>query len=87
MATTSRHYKGKICHTHLLRRTYRLGRQVRHETLGNISHLPAPLIEIIRRSLAGETFLPLSDAFQIQQSWPHGHVQAVLGTIRQLGLD
>jgi len=87
VATTSRHYKGKIYHTHLLRRTYRVGSQVRHETLGNISHLPAPLIEIIRRSLAGETFLPLTDAFQIQQSWPHGHVQAVLGTIRQLGLD
>ena len=87
VATTERKYKGKVYRTHLLRRTFRVGRQVKHETLGNISHLPDSLIDIIRRSLAGETFLPASDAFQIQQSLPHGHVQAVLGTIRQLGLE
>lgn len=87
VATTSRQYKDQVYHTHLLRRTYRVGSEVRHETLGNISHLPEPLIEIIRRSLAGETFVPVTDAFQIQQSLPHGHVQAVLGTIRQLGLE
>lgn len=87
VATTSRQYKGKIYRTHLLRRTYRVGSQVKHETLGNISHLPGPLVEIIRRSLAGESFVPASEAFQIQQSLPHGHVQAVLGSIRQLGLE
>jgi len=87
VATTSRQYKGKTYHTHLLRRTFRVGSQVKHETLGNISHLPAALIEIIRRSLAGESFVPVTDAFQIQQSLPHGHVHAVLGTIRQLGLE
>jgi len=87
VATTERHYKGKTYRTHLLRRTFRVGHQVKHETLGNISHLPESLIDIIRRSLAGETFLPATDAFEIQQSLPHGHVQAVLGTIRRLGLD
>lgn len=87
VATTSRLYKGKLYHSHLLRRTFRVGSQVRHETLGNLSHLPAQLIELIRRSLAGETFLPASQAFRIQRSLPHGHVQAVLGSIRQLGLD
>ena len=87
VATTQRNYKGKIYQTHLLRRTFRVGRQVKHETLGNISHLPDSLIDIIRRFLAGETFLPVAEAFEIQQSLPHGHVQAVLGTIRQLGLD
>ncbi len=87
VATTQRNYKGKLYQTHLLRRTFRVGHQVKHETLGNISHLPDSLIDIIRRSLAGETFLPAADAFEIQQSLPHGHVQAVLGTIRQLGLD
>jgi transposase len=87
VATTERHYKGKTYHTHLLRRTFRVGKQVKHETLGNISHLPDALIDIIRRALAGETFVPASEAFEIQQSLPHGHVQAVLGTIRQLGLD
>lgn len=87
VATTQRNYKGKVYQTHLLRRTFRVGHQVKHETLGNISHLPDSLIDIIRRSLAGETFLPVAEAFEIQQSLPHGHVQAVLGTIRQLGLD
>jgi transposase len=87
VATTSRKYKGKVYRTHLLRRTFRVGRQVKHETLGNISHLADSLIDIIRRSLAGETFLPASEAFEIQQSLPHGHVEAVLGTIRQLGLE
>jgi transposase len=87
VATTSRLYKGKLYQSHLLRRTFRAGSQVRHETLGNISHLPPHLIDLIRRSLAGETFLPASDAFRIQRSLPHGHVQAVLGTIRKLRLD
>jgi transposase len=87
VATTSRQYKGKTYRTHLLRRTYRVGSQVKHETLGNISHLPDPLVEIIRRSLAGESFVSASEAFLIQQSLPHGHVQAVLGSIRQLGLE
>lgn len=88
VATTSRRYKDKLYQTHLLlRRTFRVGRQVQHETLGNISHLPHSLIDIIRRSRAGETFLPADQTFEIQLSLPHGHVQAVLGTIRQLGLE
>jgi len=87
VATTTRNYKGKLYRTHLLRRTFRLGRQVKHETLGNISHLPESLIDLIRRSLAGETFLPATEAFQIQRSLPHGHVEAVLATMRQLGLE
>lgn len=87
MATTSRKYKDKLYQTHLLRRTFRVGQQVKHETLGNISHLPEALIDVIRRSLAGETFVPVSEAFRIQRSLPHGHVQAVLGSLRQLGLE
>lgn len=87
VATTERRYKNKVYCTHLLRRTFRVGAEVRHETLGNISHLPEHLVDIIRRSLAGERFLAATDAFQIQRSLPHGHVQAVLGTIRHLGLD
>ena len=87
MATTTRAYKGKIYHSHLLRRTFRVGTQVKHETLGNISHLPPDLIDLIRRSLAGERFLPAASAFRIERSQPHGHVQAVLASIRRLGLD
>ena len=87
VATTSRAYKGKLYQTHLLRRTFRVGPQVKHETLGNISHLPPDLIEIIRRALAGEKFLPAKQAFVVERNLPHGHVQAVLGSLRRLGLD
>jgi transposase len=87
VATTTRIYKGKTYQSHLLRRTFRVGSQVKHETLGNISHLPPHLIDLIRRSLAGEEFLPARNAFQIDRSLPHGHVQAVLGSMRRLGLD
>lgn len=87
VATTTRRYKGKVYQSHLLRRTFRVGSQVKHETLGNISHLPPHLIELIRRCLAGDTFLPADSVFHIERSRPHGHVQAVLGSIRRLGLD
>jgi transposase len=87
VATTSRTYKGKLYHTHLLRRTFRVGAQVKHETLGNISHLPPDLIELIRRALGGEKFLPTTQAFAVERNLPHGHVQAVLGSMRRLGLD
>ena len=87
MATTTRHYKGKVYQSQLLRRTFRVGSQVKHETLGNISHLPADLIDQIRRSLAGEKFLPVSAAFVVERNLPHGHVQAVLGTLRRLGVE
>jgi len=87
VATTTRHYKGRLYQTHLLRRTFRVGNQVKHETLGNISHLPSGLIEMIRRSLAGEGFVSATDTFQVLRSLPHGHVEAVLGTMRKLELD
>ena len=57
VSTTRRHYKGKVYETHLLRRSYRENGKVKNETLGNLSHLPAPLIDLIKRSLAGEHFL------------------------------
>ena len=87
VATTTRKYKDRTYTTHLLRRTYRDGDRVRHETLGNLSHLPAHLIELVRRGLAGERFVPAEGAFDIVRTRPHGHVAAVLGTLRRLGLD
>jgi len=54
VATTTRKYKGKVYKTHLLRRTYREGDKVKHQTLGNLSHLPEHLIEIIKADLRGE---------------------------------
>ena len=73
--------------TTLLRRSYREGGKVKHETLGNLSHLPAETIELVRRSLRGERFVAAGDALKIERSLPHGHVAAVLGTARKLGLE
>ncbi len=87
VATTKRVYKGKTYVTHLLRRSLRKGKTVTHETLGNLSHLPDNLIEIIKRSLKGETFVPAAEAFRITRSLPHGHVHAVLTMIRKLELE
>ena len=81
MATTKRVYKGKTYVTHLLRRSIRKGKTVTHETLGNLSHLPAHVIDLIKRSLKGEAFVSTADAFRITQSRPHGHVEAVLKMI------
>ena len=71
VVTTKRTYKGKVYRTHLLRRSYREGASVKNETLGNLSHLPESLIEIIRRSLQGETFVALGEAFEVIGSCPH----------------
>jgi transposase len=87
VATTKRVYKGKTYVTHLLRRSIRKGNTVTHETLGNLSHLPDHLIDLIKRALKGETFVPAADTFHITRSLPHGHVHAVLSMIRKLGLD
>ena len=84
VVTTSRTYKGTTYRTHLLRRSYREDGKVKNETLGNLSHLPEPLIEIVRRSLHGETFVPLGQAFEVVASRPHGHVQAVEAAMRRL---
>ena len=71
----------------LLRNSYREGGKVRKQTLANLSHLPEPLIELIRGWLKGERYLAASDAVRIVRSSPHGHVAAVLGMARALGLE
>ena len=77
VVTTTRTYKDRVYRTHLLRRSYREGGTVKNEPLGNLSHLPEALVEIIRRALQGETFVPLTQAFEIARSLAHGHVHAV----------
>src|SRR5919201_6548959 len=77
---------GKEYVTHLLRRTYREGGKVRNETVGNISHLPEELVELVRRWLAGERFLTSVEAFEVERSLPHGHVAAVVAMARALEL-
>lgn len=86
VATTRRHYKGKVYETHLLRRSYREDGKVKTKTVGNISHLPPHLIELVRRSLAGEEFGPVG-GLEVVRSRGHGHVALVLGVLRDIGLD
>jgi transposase len=86
VVTTRRTYKDKVYCTHLLRRSYREDGKVKNETLGNLSHLPDALIDIIRRSLQGETFVPVAQAFEVVRSRAHGHVQAVALAMQRLGL-
>jgi hypothetical protein len=69
----------------LLRRSYREDGKVKKETLANLSHLDAELIELIRGHLRGERFVGLDAAFVTERSLPAGHVDAVLGMARKLG--
>jgi len=87
VVTTRRNYKGRVYETHLLRRSYREGARVKNETLGNLSHLPAPLIDLVRRALRGETFVPVAQRLEVLASRPHGHVEAVRLAMQRLGIE
>src|SRR5450830_285275 len=79
--------KGREYVSYLLRNSYREGGKVRKQTLANLSHLPEPLIDLIRGWLRGERYLESGAALAIVRSLPHGHVAAVLGMLRFLGLE
>src|SRR5512147_2170997 len=87
VAKVSNTIKGVTYTSYYLRRTFRQDGKVKHETLGNLSDLPIHVIDLISRSLKGETFVPASEAFRITRSLPHGHVEAVLKMIRKLALE
>jgi transposase len=74
----------------LLRESFRLEGKVKTRTIANISHLPATQIEALRLALKGglpSVTASLPDSFLISRSRPHGHVAAVLGSLRKLQLD
>ncbi len=89
VATIRTKGKGDAVYTsHLLRRSYRDGEgKVRHENLGNLSHLPVEIIDAIRGMLAGRRLVDLDTDFEIKRSLPHGHVAAVLGVLRDLDME
>jgi transposase len=84
VVTTRRRYKGREYATHLLRRSYREGDKVKNETVGNLSHLPDEIIELVRRALRGEAFVPAQERLEIVASKAHGDVDAVLRAMRRL---
>jgi hypothetical protein len=72
----------------LLRESYRDGKSIRKRTLLNLSHWPAEHVEGLRGVLKGGVVIPADqEAFTVERSLPHGHVAAVLGTARAIGLD
>lgn len=71
----------------LLRESVRDGSQVLKRTIANLSDWPEAKVTSLRRLLKGETLVSPNDALLISRSLPHGHVAAVLGTLRLLGLD
>src|SRR6478735_5082456 len=73
----------------LLRESYREAGKVKNRTLANLSSWPDAKVEALARVLKGQPppAAPLDEAFEITRSLPHGHVAAVLGTARQLGID
>jgi hypothetical protein len=73
----------------LLRESYREAGKVKNRTLANLSSWPETKVEALTRVLKGQPppAAALDEAFEITRSLPHGHVAAVLGTARQLGLD
>ncbi len=68
-----------------MRRSYREDGKVKNETLGNLSHLPDALVDLIRRSLQGETFVPLDKAFEVVGSRSQGAVHVVTAAMQRLG--
>lgn len=73
--------------TILLRQGWRQGTKVRKRTLANLTHWPDHKIDALRRLLQDEPLVSPHSVFTVEQSLPHGAVEAVLGTMRRLGLD
>ena len=71
----------------LLREAWREGTRIRRRTVANLSKMPPELVDALRAALKGGIVLPsLDDAAAIRRSLPHGHVAAILGTFRSLGM-
>lgn len=72
----------------LLRRSYRDARgKPAKETLANLSMLPAEVVDVLRKALAGKTLLDADDAFDIEHVVAHGHVAAVHAMASHLKFD
>ncbi len=69
-----------------LRRTYRDGATVRHETLASLSGLPDEVVDNIEAALKETRLVPAGEAMTITRSVPHGHVAAVWAMAAKLGL-
>jgi hypothetical protein len=71
----------------LLREGWRDGKKTRKRTLANLSDWPPHKIDLFRRLLRDEMLVSPAALFDTERTLPHGHVEAVLGTIRKIGLE
>jgi transposase len=87
VVTTTRHYKGRVYHSHLLRRSYREGGKVKKETVANLTRLGDEIVGLIRSALGGTRLAAADKVFEVVQSRHHGHVAAVLEAMKRLGFE
>ena len=71
----------------LLREAWREGKTVRKRTVANLTDWPAAKVAALRRVLRGEGLAAPAPLFTVERAVPHGHVEALLGTMRRLGLE
>ena len=71
----------------LLRESIRQGKKIVKQTIANLSSLSIEQAQAIRRILKGEKLVQPEAHFDVLNSRAHGHADAVLLTIRRLGLD
>lgn len=71
----------------LLRESWREDGRVRKRTIANLSDWPDEMVQALKLLLKGTRLVPEEQALEIQRAWPHGHVAAVLGTLRKIGLE
>lgn len=86
VAKIERRHGDRVYTSHLVRRSVREGKRVRHETIANVSKLPAEAIEALRRALRGEAVLAAGERLAIENPLPAGHVEAALAMARRLEL-
>jgi hypothetical protein len=73
--------------TILLREGRREGLRVIKRTVANLSDWPEQRVESLRRVLADERLVGIDELVTVERSLAHGHAEAILGTIRKIGLD
>ncbi len=72
----------------LLRESYRDGGKIKKRTIANLSDWPTEIVEGLRTLLKGGKVAPADqESIIVRRALPHGHVAAVLGTLRNIGLD
>ncbi len=71
----------------LLRQGWREGKKTVKRTLANLSDWPLPKNEALRRVQRDEALVSPEDLLTTRQTLPHGHVEAILAMLHQLGLE